>query len=105
MYPAIASIASALLLPSAVEIWSAIPASPSRRSSNASSSSSCAPGELVGRVEALDPVEEALRGAAVAADLGLEVQREVFRSGLSSLLKNVSESCLDSVTIASRSRT
>ena len=61
-------------LPSAVGISSAIPARPSRRSSNACTSSSWASASVVGRVEALDSLQQRLGGAAVGGDLGLELE-------------------------------
>ena len=73
---AIRSIASVRpSLPSAVGMSSAIPARPSRRSSNACTSSVLGVGELIGRVEALDALQQALGGAAVGGDLRLELER------------------------------
>ena len=87
MSPAIRSIASrAALVAERGRDVVGDPGEPSRRSSNACTSSVLGVGELVGRVEALDSLQQALGGAAVGGDLGLEAElvgvlRRVARAG------------------------
>ena len=74
MSSAIRSIASLRpSLPSAVGISSAIPASAVAAQLEGLHQLVLGVGELVGGVEALDPLQQALGGAAVGGDLGLEL--------------------------------